>query len=1081
MKISSLLTFFFMIALLADVSAQKVDVEKLKGISIRNVGPSGMSGRITAIGVDPRNSDIIYVGAASGGVWKSMNGGITWTPTFDKEAVQGIGAIAVDPINPDVIWAGTGEGNPRNSHNSGKGIYKSLDGGKTWKLMGLEKTFTIHRVIVSPHNSDVVYAATMGSIWGPNEDRGVFKTTDGGKTWNKILYVNDATGAADMVLDPSNSNKLLVAMWEYDRDPWQFKSGGKGSGLYVTLDGGETWTKRTNKDGLPDGDLGRIGLAIAANKPNIIYALVEAKENFLYKSTDGGATWSKANQRANEGNISNRPFYYHELYVDPQNENRIYNLYSNVSKSEDGGKTFSVIANSAHSDHHAFWIDPKNPNLLMLGTDGGFYISRDGGDNWRFIDNLPVGQFYHVNYDMSIPYQIGGGMQDNGSWVGPASEWKRGGILNTDWQEVYFGDGFDLGFRPNNPRYVYAMSQGGNVGYVDTETGKSTPIRPTHPDPKVELRFNWNAAFAQNPFQECGIYYGSQFVHKSMDCGQSWEIISPDLTTNDTLKQRQSRETGGLTPDVTAAENHTTILAIVPSPVDQNVLWVGTDDGNIQMTRDGGKTWTNLLSKLPGVKAGSWIPYIEASTKNAGEAFVVVNDYRRNDWRPMVFHTNNYGQTFTRIVDEKQVSGYALCIVQDPVEPKLLWLGTDHGLWFSIDMGANWNKWTNGFPSVQVADLKIHPREHDLIVGTFGRSFWVLDDLRPFRELVQTKGAMFDQPLAIFDAPDAYFAEYRSYDGYHFPGEAIYQGENKSANASIALWIGKQPERKGGERPAAPETSAGPGGGGGFGGGGFGGGFGGGGRRGAHRVKVAVFDMDGNAVRNYTAQLDSGMTRLFWDMRYDGVRFPSRQEPRPDADTPAGAQVLPSKYKIVVSLGDQKDSTFITVNADPRVEIPMEDRKAKIVAVKEFSKVVETAAKAYDQIREAQKTIKTVNDAMANADAKVKKEIADMGKKVQDKLAELEKLFFAPENQKGIVRSSDNLQSTIQRAASALNAGDGAPTQAAKRGMEFAKSELSSILTKMNEFFSKDFAEYKQKVEATEYSVFKAYEPMKLN
>ena len=1078
MKMKIFLTPLFLITLLLSAVAQKVDTEKLKGIKTRNVGPAGMSGRFTAIGVDPRNAAVIYAGSASGGLWKTTNGGITWSPVFDKEAVQSIGAVAVDPLNTDVIWVGTGEGNPRNSHNSGKGIYKSLDGGKTWKLMGLEKTFTIHRIAIDPYNANTVYVASLGSIWGANEDRGVFKTTDGGKTWKKILYTNDQTGAADMVMDPTNANKLVVAMWEFDRDPWQFRSGGKGSGLYVTLDGGETWTKRTSADGLPEGDLGRIGLAIAANKPNILYALVEAKENALYKSTDGGVKWRKAN--TTDRFVSNRPFYYHEIYVDPQNENRIYNLFSSVSKSEDGGKTFEIIANSAHSDHHAFWINPKNPNSLLLGTDGGLYASHDGGENWHFFDNLPVGQFYHVNYDMSIPYQIGGGMQDNGSWVGPGSEWKRGGILNTDWQEVYFGDGFDLGFRPNNPRYVYAMSQGGNIGYIDTKTGKSITVRPTHPDPKVELRFNWNAAFAQNPFQECGIYYGSQFVHKSMDCGQSWEIISPDLTTNDKQKQEESKKTGGLTPDVTAAENHTTILAIVPSPVDENVLWVGTDDGNLQLTRDGGKTWTNLLSKLPGVKAGSWIPYIEVSTKNAGEAFVVVNDYRRNDWRPMVFHTNNFGQTFSRIVDEKQVSGYALCIVQDPVEPKLLWLGTDHGLWFSIDMGATWNKWSNDFPSVQVADLKIHPRDHDLIIGTFGRSFWILDDLRPFRELVKSKAEVLAKPFKVFDAPDAYLAEYRSYDGYHFPGESTFQGENKSATASVAVWIGKQADKKS-DKPQQ-EASAAPAAGGGFGGGGFGGGqgFGGSANRGAHKVKVAVYDMEGMLVRNYTTQLDSGMNRIFWDMRHNGVRFPSRQEPRPDADLPGGMEVLPGKYKMVFELNSQKDSTIIAVNTDPRIDISTADRKAKMAAYKDFYKMMQPATNAFNRIREAQKTIKTVNDALANADENTKKDLSKMGKTLQDTLVKMEELFVSPENQKGIQRTADNLQFTLFRASSYLGASTGAPSQAAQRSMEQARQQLTDILNKVNNFFATDFAAYQAKVEAAQYSLFKKYEAIKI-
>lgn len=1071
MKIRSLLTLLFGILLLAQTFGQKVDVEKLKGLEPRSIGPAGMSGRINSIDADPRNTDILYIGSASGGVWKSVNGGINWSPIFDDQPILSIGAVAVTPSNPDIIWAGTGEGNPRNSHNSGAGIYKSLDGGKTWKLMGLEKTKTIHRVLVHPNNPNVVYVGAMGSIWGPNPERGVYKTTDGGKTWKQILYNGEGVGVADMVMDPTNPEKLIVAMWEYDRDPWQFTSGGSGSGMYVTLDGGENWMQRTSKEGLPEGDLGRLGLAIAPSKPNIVYALVEAKDNFLYKSTDGGATWSKANNQANEGNISNRPFYYHDIFVDPQNENRIFNLYSSVSMSEDGGKTFQTMRTGTHSDHHAFWIDPNNPKYMILGTDGGLFISRDAGDKWMFCDNIPVGQFYHVNVDNSIPYKIGGGMQDNGSWVGENTKWKRQGIMNTDWQEVMFGDGFDLSFHPSDSRYIYAMSQGGNVGFVDTKTGKSTSIRPTHPDINVELRFNWNAALAQNPFHANGVYYGSQFLHKSMDNGQSWEIISPDLTTNDKEKQDLSAKTGGLTYDITGAENFTTILAIGPSPVDENVIWVGTDDGNVQLTRDGGKTWTNLAAKLPGMPKGSWIPQIEVSTKNAGEAFIVVNDYRRSNWEPMIYHTSNYGQTFKRIVDTKQVSGYALCVVQDPVEPNLLFVGTDHGLWFSIDMGVNWNKWTKGFPSVQVADLKIHPRDNDLVIGTFGRSFWILDDISPLRALAATKGEVLQKPLALFAATDAYLAEYQSNNGYHFPVDGLFQGENERPGANMTLWVGKQPEGK-----ARPEATADAGESAGFGG--RGGGFGGG--RGAHRIQMAVYNMEGEKVRDYTMQVDSGMNQIAWDMRFDGGRYPSRQAPRADANTPGGAEALPGKYKVVVNLGKMKDSTMVTIHEDPRISIPMADRKAKVMAYKEMYEITEMAADAADRIREAKSTIKTVSQATSNADKEVKKEITDMGKKLEKSLTEMEEAFFGKEDVKGIFRSSDNINSYLGNMRRYIGAGDGAPTQAAKRAMEFAEAKVSEMVKKLNAFLETDFAAYQKKVEAAQYSLFKTLDPVKM-
>ncbi len=1033
------------------LTAQQINTEQLKGLQIRNIGPAGMSGRITTIDVDLSDSDIIYAGAASGGVWKSVNGGISWEPIFDDQPLQAIGSIKINQKNPQEIWVGTGEGNPRNSHNTGGGIYKSIDGGKTWKMMGLKNTQNIHRIIIHRDNPDVVYAGVLGAVWGTNKERGVYRTTDGGKNWKKILFVDENTGIADLVTDPKNPNKLIAAMWEFGRKPWTFNSGGPGSGMYVTYDGGNSWEKRTSKDGLPEGELGRMGLAIAPSSPNIVYALVEAKENALYKSTDGGRNWKKIAEKG----IGNRPFYYSDIFVDPKNENRVYSLYSLVSRSEDGGKTFSVIlpysgTKAVHPDHHAFWVHPEDPNYIIEGNDGGLNISRDRGESWRFVSNIPVGQFYHVSYDMGFPYNIGGGMQDNGSWVGPAYVLKPGGIRNYDWQEVYFGDGFDVSFRPDNSRYVYAMSQGGNLGYVDKETGKSKFIKPFHPEGK-RLRFNWNAAFAQNPFHDCGIFYGSQYLHKSMDCGDSWTVISPDLTTNDTTKQKQ-HESGGLTIDNTQAENHTTIIAISPSPVDENVIWVGTDDGNLQFTRDGGKSWTNLAGKLPAAKAGSWIPQIEVSRENAGEAFVVVNDYRRNDFRPMLFHTKDYGQSFKRIVDEEQVDGFVLSVVQDPEEPGLLWLGTDRGLYFSVDGGTNWNHWMNGFPAVQVSDLKIHPREHDLIVGTFGRSFWVLDDIRPFRELAKTKGKVLEQAFKAFPAPDAYLAEYRSYDGIRFVADAEFIGDNRPSGARLTLWV--KPNGEGKEENAEGKKKM--------------------------KVKVEVMNADNEIIRNYSTELDTGINRITWNLRKDGFRFPSHSDPRPGSNLPSGMEVLPGTYKLVFSYGDHKDSTMVKVLADPRLDSDLSAMKAKAVAYEAFAEKAKMATQAFDRLKETKKTIKRVGEALAYVPDSTKKAIAEMGKTLQDSIETLQHLYMDPPDTKGIVRTPGLLNSSMSAAYRYLLASDGAPNQAAKYAMQHFHDQLANTLERINRFFEHDFKAYQEKVEAIDYSLFKKYEALKL-
>ncbi len=1058
--------------------SQIINVEDLENLKMRNLGPAGMSGRVTAIDVDLSNPEIIYVGTASGGVWKSESGGIRWEPIFDDAPLQSIGALAINQKNTDEIWVGTGEGNPRNSQNSGEGIFKTLDGGKTWKRMGLENTRVLHRIIIDPHNPNIVYAGSQGPAWGTSKERGVFKTTDGGKTWNKILYTNESTGIADLIMDPSNSNKLIAAMWEFGRKPWTFESGGKGSGMHITYDGGETWKKLTSEDGMPKGNLGRIGMSFAPSKPNIVYALIEAKENGLYKSTDGGASW----KLVSKDNIGNRPFYYADIFVDSGNENRLWNLWTYVSKSEDGGKTFEILLDygkGVHPDHHAFWQHPTDPKYMIEGNDGGINISRDNGVNWRFVENLPVAQFYHINYDMEIPYNIGGGMQDNGSWVGPSSIWKRGGIRNEDWREVMFGDGFDMIFKKNDSRYLWSMSQGGFVGYVDRETGKTMSIKPVHPE-GTELRFNWNAAIAQNPFNDNGLYFGSQFVHKSENSGMSWEIISPDLTTNDTSKINAGLKTGGLTPDVTRAENHATILAILPSPVDEDVIWVGTDDGNLQLTRDGGKNWSNLNNRLPGAPRNAWIPYIEVSQKNAGEAFVVVNNYRQNDWTPYLYHTTNYGQTFRRIADKNNIKGHTLSIVQDPVEENLLFLGTDFGLYFSLDKGNTWNKWMKDFPSVSTRDLKIHPRDHDLIVGTFGRAAWIFDDIRVFRELAKTNGKMLDRPFDVISASDGYMANIRSVDGVRFHADAVFKGDNKMANPMISLWVKKDKKKKEkmpkevskkkrkkkqnkkqdiSKTPDQPKKKAGPK---------------------DKKAKIHIMDSTGDTLRTFSRKLETGMNRISWDMRRNGVRFPSWRDTKPDADPPGrGAFVLPGQYKALFIYGDFKDSTMVNVNLDPRLNVTSTQLAQQEKAVNDFSKLVNSATEGFDQLKAAKKTIKLVNSSMINAPDEIKKEIKELGKAMQDSITQIQHLFTTAQDAKGIQRSDDKITSYLFTAQRYIYASQGNPSQMAQFATQQAEDKVKDVLDKINNFFAKDWKGYRERAEAARTPIFKNFEPIK--
>lgn len=1090
------LAFAIILAALSASQAQSPDEKTLEALQFRSIGPAGMSGRITAIDVVRSEPDHIIAGAASGGVWESRDGGVTWVPIFDEQPTLSIGAIRINPSNPSEIWVGTGEGNPRNTQNSGKGIFRTLDGGRTWKCMGLEDTRTIHRILVDPQDGRTVYVGAMGSAWGPGEQRGVFKTTDGGKTWSKVLYVNERTGAADLVMDPANPRKLIAAMYEYARTPWDYVSGGKGSGIHVTYDGGESWKRITSEEGLPKGDLGRIGLAIAASEPEIVYALVEAKENGLYKSVDGGLTWSLVSTK----NIGNRPFYYHEIYVDPKREDRIWNLYSYVSKSDDGGRTFETILDygkGVHPDHHAFYIHPDDPDYILEGNDGGLYISRDGGKNWRFCSNIPVGQFYHVNVDQEFPYNLYGGMQDNGSWVGPAFVLKSGGIRNNDWRELYFGDGFDVLPRSTDSRYGWAMSQGGNLAYYDRETGFNQFVKPVHPD-GLELRFNWNAALAAVPGADCGIYYGSQFVHKSVDCGRSWEIISPDLTTNDTTKQKQG-QSGGLTIDATNAENHTTILAIAPSPVDPTVIWVGTDDGNLQLTRDGGRSWVNLADRLPGCPGGAWIPQIEASRFGAGEAFVVVNHYRRDDWRPFLYHTTDFGATWRNLAGRNEpgsrITSFVQSVAQDPVESRLLFLGADDGLYISTDKGGTWSHVPGKvFPHVPVMDMKVHPADHSLAIATFGRALWVLDNLLPLRRLTRDAGAL-DKSFLLFPAPDGVQAQYRSVDGIRFAADSEFKGDNRSPGIRWPVYVKpmekastvapaeeqpdngpeaktvrkKKKDEKGGDpamvdpkgagKKDAPDADPGKG-------------KGKGNEKDKNLLKLYVFDATGDTVRYLSAKMKEGWNTIGWDMRARGVRYLSRRESPRDADDPSGVLVAPGRYKVLALYGESRDSLEVVVGLDPRLPVTPSDLAARNAALTELSHEVSRARQAFMALQDVRKDLRTVEAMMVNGPDTVQDAIRERQKELTRKLGELEELFMEPEDVKGYTRAT-HISSELGAASSYLNTSLGAPGPNALHKLNHVRSRISDAVVAVNEFLDKDWTLFRDYVQAQALPVFR--------
>ncbi|MFH0990047.1 MAG: glycosyl hydrolase [bacterium] len=767
-----LLIFLFLSPLFSIYTQARIDYRTFGAIEARHIGPAVMSGRIAAIDVLNSDPRIIYVGAAAGGVWKSSNAGTTFEPIFDKHN-QCIGGIAIDQNHPDTVWVGTGEPWVRNSVSAGDGIYKTRDGGKTWTNIGLPNSERINKIVINPRCSDSVYVAVLGKLWSDSKERGVYLTPDGGKSWKLILEVNERTGCADLVMDPKNPSTLYAAMWEFRRQPWSFSSGGPGSGFYKSVDAGKTWKKLTA--GLPEGDLGRIAIAVAPSSPNILYATVEAKKSGIYRSMDYGETWSL---RSTSGTVTYRPFYFSLLAVDPQESKRIFKPGLQLGISADSGKSW-IAAAGMHSDLHALWIDPREPRHVIIGTDGGVYESFDRGSTWKHFLNLPASQFYHVAYDMQTPYNVYGGLQDNGSWVGPSIG--IGGVRNRDWRNVGGGDGFNVFPDSKDPDIVYWQYQGGNMMRKHRSTGQTKEIKPYPLESDPKYRWNWNTPITFGA-KSGALYLGCQFLFRSSDHGESWKKISGDLTTNDTSKLQQEKS-GGLTIDNTSAENHCTIYTICESPLDAKVVWAGTDDGNLQVTKDAGKTWMNAVKNIPSLPPTTWCMKVEASAHKAGTAYAVFSGHQTGDMKSYVYKTTDYGVNWISMATS-DVKGFARSIKEDPVNPQLLFLGTEFGLFLSIDGGKQWAQFTGNFPNTPVFDIEIHPREHDLILATHGRGILIVDDISPLRAM---KTEILDNDVYVF--PTRPITIKVPVSEQQYPGNQEFVGPNPSEAAKITYYL----------------------------------------------------------------------------------------------------------------------------------------------------------------------------------------------------------------------------------------------------------------------------------------------------
>ncbi|HLK29841.1 MAG TPA: hypothetical protein VKT28_14780 [Puia sp.] len=922
-------------------------------LDARSLGPGTMSGRITAIEGVNEDGKTIYVGSGGGGVWKSTNGGASFKSIFDKYC-QSIGSIAVDQKNPKIVYVGTGESNMRNSVSIGDGLYKSTDAGDNWTKIGLDSTEHISKILVDPQNSNTIYVAAPGPLWSDSKHRGLYKSNDAGKTWEKILYINEKAGCADISIDPSNTNIIYATTWEFRRMPYLFNSGGQGSGIYKSLDAGKTWKEL--KNGLPVKPFGRVALALAPSSPNNLLAIVEAKETGLYISSDGGENWK---QQSATSNITARPFYFSVIKVDPNDAKRVYRPAFSFAYSDDGGYSFTDASGDGgwvHSDMHALWINPKNTSQLYVGTDGGVYVSLDRGATWMFLQNLPVGQFYHVAVDNVDPYRIYGGLQDNGSWVAPSAA--PGGVGNSNWLALYGGDGFWVQPDPLDSNIAYAESQGGNIGRIDVRTTKSVNIQPQGAQNEGKLRWNWNTPIVIGVKNKKDLYMGAQYLYKSTDQGSNWARISPDLTTNDKLKQQQD-SSGGLSADNTSAENHCTIFTIAESPLDENTIFAGTDDGNLQLTTDAGKTWTNLARNYAasGIPSQTWVSSIEPSHFNKDVVYATFDNHMYGDHKTYLGKSADGGKTWT-MIKSTEFTGFAHKIREDIVNKNLLFLGTEMGLFATVDGGENWFRMKNHIPDYAlVRDIQIHPKTNDLILATHGRGIIVVDDITPMRNLTKD---IIDKDVVLFDNKPITLTMGKWGDG-GFPSTGGWNGGNPPSIDPIQYYFK--------ERMSSGD------------------------------VTIEVYDASGKLVQTVPGSKRKGINKVYWNLRMTPPKVASGGT-KADFGSFSAPMVLPGDYTVKLKAGDKEYTKSIKLVHDySNPNFTLAQREAQYKTATDLYHLHEQLAGVVDEINNNQKMLKE-NEGKVKSD-KVKKLLTEYNNKLETLretlLASKQKSQFADE------------------------------------------------------------------------------------
>ncbi len=931
------------------ISASDLD-SALKNLEFRNIGPAIMGGRIDDFAVSEHDADTIYVGTAGGGVFKTTNGGTTWTPIFDHAISSSIGALALAPSNPSILWVGTGEANNRQSASWGAGIYKSLDGGATWVFEGLDNTNSIGRIVIDPRDPNTVYVAALGDQWGPSHDRGVYKTTDGGKTWTQSLFISENTGACDIAIDPSSPNILYAGAYERRRTVWGFNGGGPEGGIYRSVDGGANWTKLT--DGLPyaqGGDVGRIGLSVYRRNSNVVYARVQHEKGGIFRSDDKGVTWTKMSD------FDPRPNYFGRVDIDPNNDLRIWVGGTDLFLSEDGGKTFNIRSAKVHYDNHALWIDPNDSNHVIAGDDGGIFMTNDGGRTWAHDDVIAVGQFYEVTANNERPYKVCGGLQDNGSWCGPSNSLQTRGIVNADWQEVSGADGFFNRLDPVDPNVDYVETQDGSLQRRDFRTTETHSIKPREKPGEAPYRFEWNSPIEISAHDHKTIYFGGNFLFKSTDQGETWSKAGPDLTNGE---DRSKLEILGKLPSPEELSRNDgvgawpCITTIGESPMNAQVIYVGTDDGNVQVTRDGGKTWTNVIGHFSGVPKQSYVSRVVASKYAEGTAYATFDNHRSGDYHVYLFVTTDYGQSWKPISNGITEKDGSLHVVrEDPKVPSILYAGTERGLFVTFDHGANWMRIGANLPTMPVDDILIHPRDNDMILATHGRALWILDDISPIQQLAPQ---VLTSSLHLFEVRPAYLfrTESDTPPGFGF-GWKMFQGPNPPYGALINFYLKSAPAEN-------------------------------------QRVAITVSDSSGKTIRDIRCQAPrpgaeetapssetfasesvctprAGINRVAWDLRYNPAVPP---EPPGAAGARGGGGggfggggrgplVEPGPYTVKVTAGSETQSQTVEVDEDPRVQISAQDRQARQDAIMRLYALTRTATLDQREIN----ALKTALDA----------------------------------------------------------------------------------------------------------------------